>query len=96
MDRHNTCSLQVGCDEYGVCYASAMGRPDMCGRKGDRAPADYRIVSCDACGSEGRILQSASGHANDPYDRDCGPCPCCKGTGSEIIEVEPITLEDLA
>lgn len=25
------CSLGVGCDEYGVCYADAHGEPDRCG-----------------------------------------------------------------
>ncbi len=24
------CSMGVGCDEYGVCYAEAHGRPEMC------------------------------------------------------------------
>lgn len=26
------CSLDVGCDEYGVCYAAAHGQPEQCGR----------------------------------------------------------------
>jgi hypothetical protein len=26
------CSLGVGCDEYGVCYAEKMGEPGQCGR----------------------------------------------------------------
>ena len=29
----------------------------------------------------------------DPVD--CGPCPQCEATGSEIVEVEPIEMEDL-
>lgn len=24
------CTMGVGCDEYGVCYADAHDRPDMC------------------------------------------------------------------
>jgi len=24
------CSLGVGCDEYGICYAESIGRPGMC------------------------------------------------------------------
>lgn len=24
------CTMGVGCDEYGVCYASAHGRPEQC------------------------------------------------------------------
>jgi hypothetical protein len=54
--------------------------------------SDHRIVLCEVCGSEGRIL---TGHPNDPYPRDGGPCPACEGTGLEVIEVEPITEEDL-
>lgn len=26
------CSLGVGCEQYGVCYAVANGKPEMCGR----------------------------------------------------------------
>jgi hypothetical protein len=54
---------------------------------------DPRIVPCEHCGSEGRIYE---GYGNDPHPRDCGPCLVCEGTGGEIIETEPITLEDLA
>lgn len=25
------CTLGVGCDEYGVCYASVHGKPEECG-----------------------------------------------------------------
>ena len=34
------CTLGVGCDEYGICYAEAHGQPEQCGRNvpGD----DYR------------------------------------------------------
>lgn len=53
---------------------------------------DFRLVLCEHCGSEGRIY---SGHPNDPYPRDEGPCSVCEGTGMELVEVEPITLEDL-
>lgn len=56
---------------------------------------DVRCVPCDACGSEGRILRSASGRANDPYDRDCGPCSVCDGTGMAVIPVEPIDAGDI-
>lgn len=51
-----------------------------------------RIILCEHCGSEGRIY---SGHPNDPNPRDEGPCQVCHGTGSEIIETEPIEIEDL-
>jgi hypothetical protein len=53
---------------------------------------DYRIVFCEACGSEGRILTSNGG----PYETDHGECPYCEGTGGEIIEVLPIEAEDIA
>lgn len=49
-----------------------------------------RIVLCECCGSEGRIYR---GRYED--ERDCGQCPACKGTGYEVIETEPIELEDL-
>ena len=54
--------------------------------------AETRVILCDACASEGRVLTSDGG----PFDKDHGPCPCCNGTGMEEIEVEPITLDDLA
>ena len=28
---YGRCTLGVGCDEYGVCYAAAHGQPDQCG-----------------------------------------------------------------
>ena len=54
------------------------------------AMTDPRIVPCDHCQTEGRILR---GQYED--ERDEGPCPVCEGTGGEIIETEPITLDDL-
>ena len=51
---------------------------------------DVRIVLCEACGSEGRIYR---GQYED--ERDCGECPICEGTGSAVIEVEPVEIEDL-
>lgn len=51
---------------------------------------DPRIVPCDYCQAEGRIYR---GQYED--ERDCGECPVCEGTGSEIIEAEPIEMEDL-
>lgn len=59
----------------------AIALPDGC----------ERIVLCEACQSEGRILTSDGG----PYDTDNGECPYCEGTGGEIVKTEPITLEDL-
>lgn len=53
---------------------------------------DPRIWPCQWCGSEGRIY---SGHPNDPDPRDEGACEACDGTGLEVIETEPIEMEDL-
>jgi hypothetical protein len=55
--------------------------------------SEHRIVPCEHCGTEGRIY---SGYSNDPHPKDEGPCPACEGTGGEIVEVEPITLDDLS
>lgn len=51
---------------------------------------DYRIVLCEACGSEGRILTSDGG----PDDVDCGECRYCAGTGGELVKVAPIEADD--
>lgn len=53
--------------------------------------SDVRVVLCDACGSEGRVLRSNGG----PYDIDCGECPECRGVGSVIIETQSIEISDL-
>lgn len=31
-ERRGPCTMGVGCDEYGACFADAHGRPEMCGR----------------------------------------------------------------
>lgn len=54
--------------------------------------SDERIIPCQACGSEGRRY---SGHPNDPDPVDNGPCEVCEGTGGEIIETQPVTLDDI-
>jgi DnaJ-class molecular chaperone len=55
---------------------------------------DVRIVLCEACGGDGRVWTSRYG-GNDPDVWDAGPCPVCEGTGDEIVEVQPIEMEDL-
>jgi hypothetical protein len=50
-----------------------------------------RIIGCETCDTEGRILRGAG-----PDPKDYGPCPVCDGTGGEIIRTEPVTLEDLS
>jgi hypothetical protein len=52
---------------------------------------NLRIILCEACQSEGRILTSDGG----PDDTDHGECPYCNGTGGEIIDTQPIGLDDL-
>lgn len=32
VSRAYRCSMGVGCDEYGVCYAAAHGHPELCPR----------------------------------------------------------------
>ena len=58
---------------------------------------DVRIVVCEACGGEGRryVISGCERETGYPLEHDCGPCPYCEGTGGEIIEVEPIEMEDL-
>lgn len=52
-----------------------------------------RIITCEHCGGEGRLLR---GHPNDPHPTDCGPCKACDGTGREVIETEPVEMDDLS
>lgn len=40
------CTLEVGCDETGVCYAVSQGQPDQCGR----SPV-VEAVRCSRCGN---------------------------------------------
>ena len=54
--------------------------------------ADYLIIGCERCGTEGRDLR---GHPNDPDPTDYGPCPACDGERAVVIEVEPIEMEEL-
>lgn len=35
------CTLGIGCDEDGVCYADRQGCPERCGRRGDNAIVGY-------------------------------------------------------
>lgn len=57
------------------------------------------FVCCAGCDGEGRDYREGwfydrfFGQVQDV--EDCGPCPYCDGFGSEEVEGEPITLEDL-
>lgn len=58
-----------------------------------------RIIKCERCGGEGRIYTREDWF--DPQagwvsgEHDDGPCPACEGTGGEIIETQPVGLDDL-
>jgi len=39
------CDLGVGCEEAGVCYAMANGRPDRCGAAGPNDKAVYQAIA---------------------------------------------------
>lgn len=61
---------------------------------------DFRLVLCENCGSEGRlyrrcmVYEPGCAFAHEDQE-DAGECPECKGTGRALVEVEPITIEDL-
>lgn len=57
---------------------------------------DVRLVNCEACGTEGRIIRERRFPGCAPEEIDEGPCPYCEDTGGEIIDVQPIEMEDLA
>ena len=56
---------------------------------------DPRIVQCSACDGEGRLYEADCDWQHGPGERDIGPCDQCEGTGGEIIDTQPIELEDL-
>jgi hypothetical protein len=51
---------------------------------------DLRIVGCEYCSTEGKLY---CGEFDE--ERCIGDCPICEGTGGEIIETQPIDMEDL-
>lgn len=60
--------------------------------------SDVRLVFCEHCGSEGRILSFEWPNplwSFDPVEHDHGPCPDCDGTGAAFVDVFPVSLEDL-
>ena len=63
---------------------------EMAKMAADQQAADALIVLCEHCGSEGRLY---TGQYDD--ERDNGECPVCEGTGSEVVETEPISEDDL-
>ena len=62
-------------DKFSFCAACEAGMDD-----------DARVVACDFCQTEGRVLTNDGG----PYDSDHGPCPCCEGTGNNLVAVTSV------
>lgn len=59
---------------------------------------DVRLVLCERCATEGRIIRVSRPNppwSFDPVEEDCGECPDCEGAGQLLVEVEPIELEDI-
>lgn len=54
-----------------------------------------RIVQCAACNGEGRMFEPCCDWQHGPGEIDVGPCEECEGTGGQVIETEPVELEDL-
>lgn len=54
---------------------------------------ETRFVRCDDCHGEGVIEY---GHPNAPDAAGVEPCACCYGTGLMEVEVEPVSLDDIA
>lgn len=52
---------------------------------------EQRMILCQHCGGEGRILTCDGG----PDEKDHGQCPVCDGECYELVEVELIEMEDL-
>ncbi|MGY3609892.1 MULTISPECIES: hypothetical protein [unclassified Bradyrhizobium] len=58
--------------------------------------SNARVVLCEACGSEGRLFTLTHISREDgQWDGHSEPCPWCEGTGGEVIETQPIDMEDL-
>lgn len=77
-------------------YDSWKARSD----RDDSLDGDPIFIECEACGGEGRKLESGWVYEHGcgfPHRDaiDVGPCPRCDGMCSEEISGEPITLEDL-
>lgn len=79
--------------EVGCAIAKATGQASVVG------DTDFRIVPCGGCDGSGvevfgvTVYEHGCGFSHDSTDER--PCRACNGTGSEIVPVEPITLEDL-
>lgn len=58
-----SCDLGIGCDEAGVCYAMANGKPEMCPRTTSLAAQDGLVeafyIDCEFDGHNGSLLSIA-------------------------------------
>lgn len=75
-----------------MAYPHPMDAEDFLAGFADDPAMNENRIPCERCQSEGRIYR---GHPNDPNPRDEGPCPVCEGTGGELVETQPVTMEDL-
>lgn len=84
------CSLGVGCEQYGVCYADAHGQPEKCGRNVEvtpqGGPAENPATAANESrqerlrgSSDGRddVLSGLLEGAASPTSRDSQMCPSC-------------------
>jgi DnaJ-class molecular chaperone len=55
-------------------------------------PLEVRIVTCEACDGEGWVDVSTSLSGDSDVQRRCR---VCHGSGAELVEVVPVTLEEL-
>lgn len=85
------CNMGVGCDEYGVCYASSHGRPDMCPCE---APYPGQ-APCPACyESSGYVWEHGNDWNSGPWSHQTNiRCSYCNGTGT--VDSPLATLDDL-
>lgn len=90
MGAKTSCTMGVGCDEYGVCYAAAHGRPDMCPR--DPYPGQ---APCPACfESSGYVWEHGNDWDSGPWSNQTNiRCQHCNGTGT--VDAPLATLDDL-
>ena len=64
-----SCDLGVGCDEAGVCYAMANGKPEMCHRTTSPAAQDGLVAALqDMTDHYVRLIDSGDAGSWNPRD----------------------------
>lgn len=72
------CTLGVGCDEYGVCYAEAHGEPDRCGRPPAAEKPIDMILLCPKCGTQHVDRDESNNRMHSPgCNVSCGTLGGC-------------------